>query len=122
MVVAVEIAQATKIRTRVGIGHIVEGGVMDSDDIRAMRYRGFQAIAYALILIRLASFPLIDIGSDTAGLLGIVFGKRCGLRIAHGFMPAPLVDTSRTATLQQGAFEGNDVGHVPYPVLRINSK
>lgn len=104
------------------IRHIIERGIMDSDDIRAVRYRGFQAIAYALILIRLASFPLIDIGSDPAGLLGIVFGKRCGLRIAHRFMTAPFVDTSRTATLQQGAFEGNNVGHVPYPVCRVYSQ
>ena len=74
MVVAVEIAQATKIRTRVGIGHIVEGGVMDSDDIRSVRYRGFQAIAYALIFVGVAPFPLVDICRDPAGLLGIVVG------------------------------------------------
>ena len=37
-------------------------------------------------------------------------------------MTAPFVDTSRTATLQQGAFEGNNVGHVPYPVCRVYSQ
>ena len=74
MVVAVEVTEATKICTRVWIGDIIERGIMDSDDIRAMRYRGFQPIAYALILIRFASFPLIDVCRDPAGLLRIVVG------------------------------------------------